>query len=45
MPLPPFHVCFFANTLSNYAYGREKLAAASASSDIEVFPFQVAAYF
>jgi hypothetical protein len=45
MELSPFHAYFFASTSGNYAYGREKLAAAFASSDIEVYPFQVEAYF
>lgn len=43
MPLSPFHAYYFASALSSYAYGREKLAAAFAASDIEIYPFQVAA--
>jgi hypothetical protein len=45
MPPPHFHVYFFASILGKYTYGREKLTAASASSDVEVYLFQVAAYF
>lgn len=41
--LSPFHAYYQARTLSGYAYGRDRLTAALASSEVEIFPFQVAA--
>lgn len=43
MLLSPFHAYYLARTLSGYAWGWDKLMAALASSDIEVYPHQVAA--
>lgn len=43
MPITPFHAYYKAKTLSRYAYGHEKLIAAFASANIEIFPYQVAA--
>ncbi len=38
-----FHAYYKARELSNYTFGRKKFLAAFASSDIEVYPYQVAA--
>lgn len=43
MALSPFHVLYKARKLSNYAFGRDRLVPAFASSDIEAYPFQIAA--
>ncbi len=43
MPLSPFHALYNARELSAYAYGRNKLLPVFASSDIEVYPYQIAA--
>ena len=42
MLLSPFHAYYKARVLENLA-GRDKIAAAFASSDIEIYPYQVAA--
>ncbi|GHV31938.1 hypothetical protein FACS18949_01510 [Clostridia bacterium] len=41
--LSAFHALYTARTLSEYAYGQNKLVPAYASSEIEVYPYQVAA--
>lgn len=43
MSMTPFHALYTARELSTYANSADKLTAAYASSDIEVYPFQVAA--
>lgn len=43
MPLSPFHAYYLARTLRGYANGRDRLLAALASADIEIFPHQIAA--
>lgn len=43
MPLSPFHALYKAHTLSSYAFGQDRLTAVFASSDIEVYPYQIAA--
>ena len=43
MSLSPFHALYKARELSAYAYGRNKLLPVFASSDIEVYPYQIAA--
>lgn len=43
MPLSPFHALYKARELSGYAFGRDKLVPVFAASDIEVYPYQVAA--
>ena len=43
MPQTPFHALYTARELAVYATDADKLAAAFASSDIEVYPYQVAA--
>lgn len=43
MPLSPFHALYKAHKLSNYAFGQDRLTAVFASSDIEVYPYQIAA--
>ena len=43
MPLSPFHALHTARQLAAYAYGAERLIPAYASSDIEVYPYQIAA--
>ena len=43
MPTTPFHALCTARELSAYANGADRLAAAYASSDIEVYPYQIAA--
>jgi SNF2 family DNA or RNA helicase len=42
MPLSPFHAYYKARSLSSLT-GRDKLVSAFASSDIEVYPYQIAA--
>ncbi|GHU94896.1 helicase SNF2 [Clostridia bacterium] len=41
--LSPFHALYTARTLSEYAFGQDRLVPAYASSEIEVYPYQVAA--
>ncbi|WP_394027417.1 DEAD/DEAH box helicase [Desulfovibrio falkowii] len=43
MALTPFHALYKARELSAYAYGRNKLLPVFASSDIEAYPYQIAA--
>lgn len=43
MPATPFHALYTARELSSYADNMDKLTAAYASSNIEVYPYQVAA--
>lgn len=43
MPLSPFHALYKARKLSSYAFGQDRLTAVFASSDIEVYPYQIAA--
>ncbi len=43
MHLSPFHAAHKARELSNYAFGRKKLIPVFAASDIEIFPYQIAA--
>nr|WP_294509300.1 DEAD/DEAH box helicase [uncultured Bilophila sp.] len=43
MPLSPFHALYKAHKLSSYAFGQDRLTAVFASSDIEVYPYQIAA--
>lgn len=43
MSLSPFHALYKAHKLSNYAFGQERLTAVFASSNIEVYPYQIAA--
>ncbi|MDR1410415.1 MAG: DEAD/DEAH box helicase [Oscillospiraceae bacterium] len=43
MPLSPFHALYTARELSSYAHSADRLVAAYASSDIEVYPYQIAA--
>jgi hypothetical protein len=43
MTLSPFHAMHMARTLSGYTFGKDKLVAAYAASNIEVYPHQVAA--
>ena len=43
MTLSPFHAMHIARVLSSYASGRDKLIAAYAASNIEIYPYQVAA--
>ncbi len=42
MLLSPFHAMYIAIKLSSYAFGYEKLIGVYASSDIEVYPYQIA---
>ena len=41
--LTPFHAIYKARKLSAYAYGRDRLVPVFASSDIQVYPYQIAA--
>ncbi len=41
--LTPFHALYKAHKLSSYAFGQDRLTAVFASSDIEVYPYQIAA--
>lgn len=41
--LTPFHAIYKARKLSGYAYGRDRLVPVFASSDIRVYPYQIAA--
>ena len=43
MSLSPFHALYKAHKLSNYAFGQDRLTAVFASSNIEVYPYQIAA--
>ena len=43
MALSPFHAYYKSRELSCLSYGKDRLLAAYASSDMEVFPYQVAA--
>jgi hypothetical protein len=43
MTLSPFHALYTARELSAYAHGTDRLVPAYASSDIEVYPYQIAA--
>lgn len=43
MSLSPFHAFYKARELSAYAYGRKKFLPVFASSDIKVYPYQIAA--
>lgn len=43
MSMSPFHAMYTARQLSEYAYGGDRLIPAYASSDIEVYPYQIAA--
>lgn len=46
MALSPYHAFYKARQLSGLAYGKDKLMPVFASSDIEVYPYQIgAAYF
>lgn len=41
--LTPFHAMYKARKLSAYAYGRDRLVPVFASSDIRIYPYQIAA--
>lgn len=41
--LSPFHAMYIARKLSAYAYGRDRLVPVFASSDIRIYPYQIAA--
>ena len=43
MPLTPFHAFWKARELSGYAFGSRRFTPVFASSDIEVYPYQIAA--
>lgn len=43
MPATPFHAMLTARQLSEYAAGVDRLVPAYASSDIEIYPYQIAA--
>lgn len=43
MPATPFHAMYTARQLSEYTAGVNRLIPAYASSDIEVYPYQIAA--
>lgn len=43
MPLSPFHALYKARKLASYAFGRDRLVPVFASSDIQVYPYQIAA--
>ena len=43
MALSPFHALYKARKLSSYAFGRDRLVPVFASSDIEAYPYQIAA--
>lgn len=43
MSLSPFHALYKARKLSGYASGRDNLVPVFASSDIEAYPYQIAA--
>lgn len=45
MALSPFHAFYKARQLSNYAYGKNKLLPVFASSDIDAYPYQIAAAY
>jgi hypothetical protein len=41
--LTPFHGLYLASLLFPFAIGKERLVAACDSSDVEIYPYQVAA--
>ena len=41
--ISPFHAYYKARSLSGYVHGKDRLIATYASSDIAVYPYQVAA--
>jgi len=43
LQLTPFHALCKARELSAYAYGRDRLVPVFASSDIQAYPYQIAA--
>ncbi|HKL73829.1 MAG TPA: hypothetical protein VJ903_02940 [Clostridia bacterium] len=43
MALSPFHAYYKARQLSSYAIGNDRLLPVFASSDIEAYPYQIAA--
>ncbi len=43
MPISPFHAFYKATNLSSYAFGDKTLIPSFASSDIEIYPYQIAA--
>lgn len=43
MPMSPFHAMYAARQLTEFACGADRLIPAYASSDIEVYPYQIAA--
>lgn len=43
MPMTPFHALYTARELSTYTRNADRLVAAYASSNIEVYPYQIAA--
>ena len=43
MPMSPFHALYTARELSSYARNADRLVTAYASSDIEIYPYQIAA--
>lgn len=43
MPISPFHAFYKAMNLSNYAFVDKTLIPSFASSDIEIYPYQIAA--
>lgn len=43
MPMSPFHAMYTARQLAELAYGADRMIPAYASSDIEIYPYQIAA--
>ncbi len=43
MPISPFHAYYKARELSNLAHGNDKLVPVFSSSNIEIYPYQIAA--
>lgn len=43
MPMSPFHAMYAARQLAEFARGADRLIPAYTSSDIEVYPYQIAA--
>lgn len=43
MPTTPFHALYTAQQLAEYAFGAERLIPAFASSNMEIYPYQIAA--
>lgn len=43
MPVSPFHAMYKACMLQSVAFGKDKLIPALASSDMEIYPYQIAA--